>query len=37
VRHGILAEEVAFLQKPFSPAALAHKVRGVLDAPARGG
>ena len=27
VRHGILEAEVAFLQKPFSPASLAAKVR----------
>jgi PAS domain S-box-containing protein len=31
VRHGILEADVAFLQKPFSPAALASKVRHVLD------
>ena len=31
VRHGILEAQVAFLQKPFSPTALAVKVRAVLD------
>jgi PAS domain S-box-containing protein len=30
VRHGILHEEVNFLQKPFSTNALAHKIREVL-------
>lgn len=30
VRHGILHEQVNFLQKPFSPNALAHQVRKVL-------
>ena len=32
VQHGVLQPETAFLQKPFTPAALAHKVRQVLDA-----
>jgi len=32
--HGVLEPEIMFLQKPYSPAALAHKVREVLDVPA---
>jgi two-component system, cell cycle sensor histidine kinase and response regulator CckA len=32
VNNGILEKEVAFLQKPFSPATLAQKVREVLEA-----
>jgi PAS domain S-box-containing protein len=31
VRHGVLHEVVNFLQKPFAPSTLAHKVREVLD------
>ncbi|MFO0877755.1 MAG: PAS domain S-box protein [Gemmataceae bacterium] len=31
VRHGLEAASVAFLQKPFTPLALARKVRAVLD------
>ena len=31
VRHGVLAAETAFLQKPFTPITLAAKVRDVLS------
>jgi len=33
VRNGVLQAETAFLQKPFTVTALAHKVREALDAP----
>jgi CheY-like chemotaxis protein len=36
LRHGVLEESMAFLQKPFSPSTLTHKVRDVLDAPRQG-
>jgi DNA-binding response OmpR family regulator len=32
VRHGVLEEGIAYLEKPFSPDQLARKVRAVLDA-----
>jgi len=31
-RHGLLQTDVAFIQKPYSPAGLAKKVREVIDA-----
>jgi signal transduction histidine kinase len=33
IRHGVLEAGTAFLQKPFTPAALSNKVREVLDQP----
>ena len=33
VRHGVLAEGLPYLQKPFTPDALARKVRELIDRP----
>jgi CheY-like chemotaxis protein len=33
LRHGVIGQETAFLQKPFTTASLARKVREVLDQP----
>ncbi len=34
VRHGVLQQDVFFLQKPFNSSTLLEKVRGILDSPA---
>lgn len=35
LKHGVVAARVEFIQKPFTPYALANRVRGVLDQPYR--
>ncbi len=35
VRHGVLDPDTLFIQKPFSPAALGHKVRAAIDGAPR--
>jgi len=35
-QHGLRESEIAFLQKPFTPDALARAVRQALDAPGEG-
>jgi PAS domain S-box-containing protein len=37
VRHGLIEADMAFIQKPYTPLALARKVRQVLDAPSTPG
>lgn len=37
IRHGLLNEQTAFLQKPFTPKAMALRVREVLDLPKAAG
>jgi hypothetical protein len=32
-QHGVFEPGVAFLSKPYTPAVLLHRVRGMLDAP----
>jgi CheY-like chemotaxis protein len=36
VRHGVIADDFCFIQKPFSPDALAKKVREILDSTSAG-